>query len=446
MATLSEKEKNKKSAVFNQTFIITFTTFLLLSIMILALRIIVIDTSIDTYAHMFINEVSPSGSILKGTSELDNQDIIDRLLNDNDVIKKSLLANKIVIIDGKVLSDPYNLIYDGFTINKLPFLYKHQDYYYIFVAIQILGSKLMIVGGPAFEFTAFIKTFDRIAIITIFLASLSSLFISYFLSRNILRPVISISKHISEININNLEHRIPEQKTIEYEIISNKINSMLDRIQYGYEIQKQFISDVSHELRTPLTSISGYVKMLKRWGTRDEGILIESIESIERSTNYLKDMIEKLLILNEPETEIEFEEFNIKRVVEKVLKLYDNSDYNFYIRGEDFKVKSSKEYLSIIFKIFIENAMKYSPENKNIDIIMKDYSIIIKDNGIGIAEDKKEKIFERFYKEDSARTTKSHGLGLSIAKKLGDKLNINIEVESKLNEGSSFILQFKNDV
>jgi signal transduction histidine kinase len=439
--TLFEKNEKKKSAVIQQTFVITITTFLLTSVVILLLRFTVIDISMDTYGKMFINEISPEYLEKSKKAPRNNEELFNQLMDDTDIFRRSLLSNKIVIIDGTVMSDPYNIIYNGFKIDKLPYLYKAQDKYYIFVGLEVFQNKLLIVGSPSLEFTALIETFDKVAIVAIFLLSLVSLAISYILARRLLKPTITISRQISQIDANSINQRIPEQSTVEYQNLSNKLNSMLERIEDAFNAQKQFVSDVSHELRTPLTSINGFVKMLKRWGTKDEKILTESIESIENSTEYLKDMVEKLLILTKPNYEIEKQKHNVKKIIKETLEIFHKEDEIFNLEGEDFYINTSEEYLSIILKVVIENALKYNSEGEKVDIKYGEGEISIRDYGNGISEDEIDKIFQRFYKGDKARSTKSHGLGLSIAKKLADKLNISIKVENK-EKGVQFTLKF----
>jgi signal transduction histidine kinase len=441
--TLFEKNEKKKSAVIQQTFVITITTFLLTSAVILLLRFIVIDISMDTYGKMFINEISPEYLEKSKNVPQNNEELFNQLMDDTDIFRRSLLSNKIVIIDSTVMSDPYNIIYDGFKIDKLPYLYKTQNKYYIFVGLEVFQNKLLIIGSPSLEFTALIETFDKVAIIAIFLSSLVSLAISYILSRRLLKPTITISKQISQIDANSINQRIPEQSTIEYQNLSDKLNSMLERIEDAFNAQKQFVSDVSHELRTPLTSINGFVKMLKRWGTKDEKILNESIESIENSTEYLKDMVEKLLILTKPNYEIEKKDYSVERIIKETLEIFNKKGEKFNVEGEDFTIKTSEEYLSIILKVVIENALKYNIDGEKVDINYKNGEICIRDYGLGISEEDIEKIFQRFYKGDKSRSNKSHGLGLSIAKKLADKLNIKIIVENK-EKGVQFTLRFSN--
>jgi len=395
----------------------------------------------NTYGKMFINEISPQYLEKTKNPPQNNEELLNSLMSDSDIFRRSLLSNKIVIIDGNVMSDPYNIIYDGFKIDSIPYLYKTNNKYFIFVGLEIFQNKLLIIGSPSLEFTALIETFDKVAIIAIFLSSLFSLAISYILARRLLRPTLTISRQISQIDANSISQRIPEQNTIEYQNLSNKLNSMLERIEDAFDVQKQFVSDVSHELRTPLTSINGFVKMLKRWGLKDENILNESIESIENSTEYLKDMVEKLLILTKPDYEIELKEQNVECIIKETVEIFNKNKEKFDIKGEDFTVKTSEEYISIILKVIIENALKYNYNGEKIDIIYEKGKIKIRDYGKGITEDEINNIFQRFYKGDKSRSSKSHGLGLSIAKKLADKLNLKINVENK-DVGVQFSLIF----
>ncbi|PNR92480.1 histidine kinase [Petrotoga sp. 9PWA.NaAc.5.4] len=273
-----------------------------------------------------------------------------------------------------------------------------------------------------------------------------SLIISYFLAKNTLKPVVKISEQISKIDADNINERIPEQASEEFDVLAKKLNSMLDRIEYAFEIQNQFVSDVSHELRTPLTSINGYIKMLKRWGKSDPQVMNEALDSIESSSEYLRDLVEKLLLLTKSEYKIEKEVFDISEVLADIFDFFklDLKDFSVKVNGESFKVETSKEYLFIILKVLFENAIKYSSDKKEIEITLdpSQKKISIKDYGIGIEKEKLKNIFERFYKADPSRSQKGHGLGLSIAKKLADTLHIKISVESEMGKGSIFTLSF----
>ena len=432
MDTLSEKIKS--SAVLNQAIFFTIMVFIIITIITFSMKILVSTTALHGYSKALINQINPNKTLKN-----DETDIFTKFLENTDIIKRSFMENKIVILDNKLINDPYKIIDENFKLPGTPVAIKKNGIYYIFVGLKLFDNSKMIVGGPSLEFTAVMGAFNYISTIILIFGLIFSIVLSYLLAKKSLSPTIKISKKLSKINIENLE-RVPEQQTVEFQELANRLNSMLDRIEQGYELQKQFVSDVSHELRTPLTTLSGYIKMLKRWGKNDEKLLEESMEKIETSTNYLKSMIEKLLILSKPDFNPEISTFNISNAVKEVLKLYNTQERKFIEKGKDFEVTTSFEYLTIILKTLIENAVKYS--KKEVEILYNENSITIKDFGVGIPEEKIEHIFERFYQTDTSRKDSGHGLGLSIAKKLCKKLNIEITVSSKINEGSSFKLVF----
>ncbi len=439
-----EKKSDKRSVVITQTIFYTITVFIIIIAITIGLRVIVLELSLNAYSKNFITQINPSRVNMTRSQPNNFLDVMEQFLEDQDILRKSLTTNKIVILDGAILNNPFNFTEKELNINDFPYLYKKDNMYYIFVGIEVFENSLMIIGGPSLEFTSLIEIFDNVSLLMIIIGSLLSLIISFLTVRRTLKPVVYISKEISKINITNIEKRIPEQDFEEFDILARKLNSMLERIQTAYENQNQFVSDVSHELRTPLTSINGYVKLLKRWGAKDETVLCESLDNIDKSIDYLKNMVEKLLILSKPDYEFEKEQIRVKEVIENILDLYSHQKINFEIIGDDYLIETSKEYLALLLKIILENAIKYSKnyEEIKIDIILEDKIIKIKDYGIGIDEIELQKIFDRFYKSENSRTNKGHGLGLSIAKKIANALEINLEVESIKDKETTFIVKF----
>ncbi len=448
LATLSGRKKPKPSAVFKQTIVFTMVTMAIVFAMIIIIRIFFVQFTIRTYSDLYASELNIADTKKgKGPETQDTLNLLYQIMQDSNVIRRSLISNKIVILDGVLISDPYGLIKEKFRIPYLPYLYEYQGLYYLFIGVPIFETSFLIIGNPSLEITALLKSFNKITTFILISGFFLSLIVSYFLAKNTLKPVLKISDQISKIDIDNINQRIPEQKSKEFDIFANKLNSMLNRIQQAFELQNQFVSDVSHELRTPLTSINGYVKMLKRWGKSDPKVMEESLESIESSSEYLRDLVEKLLLLTKTDYQIEKEVVSVSQVIDDILDFFKLplQEFTVQIKGEDFKVNTSKEYLSIILKVLMENAIKYSTDNKKIDIEFNPFQkkLSIKDYGIGIDKENLKNIFERFYKVDSSRSQKGHGLGLSIAKKLADALNIKITVESEINKGTKFTLHFQ---
>lgn len=369
----------------------------------------------------------------------------DPILKDSEKLRKSIISNKVVILDGIVLNDPYSIVNDKiYYLNKNYAVYQKEGIYYIFIKTKVFGNSTLIIGGPSLEYTAIIKTFNVLALGLSFISILIALITSYFLAKKSLKPLLEISKEISEINVETLDKRIPEQKYIEFHKLSENINSMLKKIDEGYQLQKQFVSDVSHELRTPLTSIVGYTKLIERWGKDDEKIFFEALNNIKESSDYLKEMIENLLLLTKVDEEIKFEKVNLKEVVEKVISIYKNNEVKINVELRDIYIETNKDYFGILLKVIVENAIKFTKMNNENEIWIKmtDNAINVIDKGSGIEKNEIPKIFERFYKSDKSRSIEGYGLGLSIAKRISEKIKVKIEVISEKDEGSTFRIKF----
>lgn len=450
LVTLLGRKKIKHSAIFRQTIVFTAVTMAIVLAIVGVVRVVFIQFTLQSYNELYISELNVSGGTRGNPKNSEDPvELLYQIMQDSSVLRRSLLSNRIVILDGTLISDPYGLIGSNFKIPRLPYLYESGGMYYIFAGIPVFGSSLLIVGGPSLELTALLESFEQAVFWIIIFGFFISLIVSYFLAKDALKPVVKMSEQISKIDAQNIDERIPEQNSKEFDIFAKKLNSMLERIEDAFEVQNQFVSDVSHELRTPLTSINGYIKMLKRWGKDDPKIMEESLNSIEASNEYLRDLVEKLLLLTKNDYLIEREDVEVLSVVEEILELFklELVDFKVKIEGESFTVSTSKEYLSLILKILIENAIKYSKDEKELKIKLdpQQKSIAISDKGIGIEKEKLKNIFERFYKVDFSRSDKSHGLGLSIAKRVAENLDIELKPDSELGKGSTFTLVFKQN-
>ena len=171
LATSSERVSNNKiSSVLRLTIIFTVAMVFVVVYVSLFLRVIVANESVKTYSKIFINQVSPPRS--KGIYDVDKllpQDLLSFLENieTTNSITKNLTSGKIVIIDGKVLSDPYNMIDKKFNLSNPPSIYKFNGIYFIFVKFIVFENSILTIGGPSLEYTAFIETFDYVTVMMI---------------------------------------------------------------------------------------------------------------------------------------------------------------------------------------------------------------------------------------------------------------------------------------
>lgn len=219
-------------------------------------------------------------------------------------------------------------------------------------------------------------------------------------------------------------------------------------------IKKDFVTNVSHELRTPLTAIKGFLETLYN-EVEDNDIAIKYMNIMSRHTDRLIEMVQDLLTLSEIEDQKEnmiFTEVNLFKFVNNVSKIFEQKlkDKNLLLKinsnNEKIEIEVDSFKIEQLFINLIDNAIKYT-DNGNIEInlISNENSINIEiiDTGIGIPEEDLERIFERFYLVNKARTRKvgGTGLGLSIVKHIVLNHNGTIKVESKVDVGTKFLIK-----
>ncbi len=227
----------------------------------------------------------------------------------------------------------------------------------------------------------------------------------------------------------------------------------LKPIEEMIEEQNRFISDASHELRTPLTSLKiGLELGLKNKDVNKEtkDLLKESLDEV----NHLQRLTDSLLTLSQYKNTNYSEEVFLQEVISKAISRVKNLAYKKKIKiknqvSNDYLLVGNKESLVDLLTIVLDNAIKYSSNNKTVLIYLEEknrlINLYIKDQGIGIDKKDLPFIFNRFYRADKARLKEKKdgfGLGLSIAKKIIEDHQGKISVESKINKGTTVILSF----
>lgn len=296
-----------------------------------------------------------------------------------------------------------------------------------------------------------------IGIILCFVLMLSSILSSSKLAGKHLKPIKIMTDQVKDMSANNLSTRLNVSGTKdELKDLALTFNQMLDDIQKSYEREKQFVSDASHELRTPIAVIKGYAGMLNRWGKDDPAILEESIQAILGETENMHSLVESLLFIarNDKGTlKMDLAEFNLSDLIFEIAKetnlidkqhdIVESIDKNLFVYASIDKLKQA-------LRIFVDNSIKYTPEEGEIKISLRatqsQYVIELSDNGIGISKEDLPHIFDRFYRADKSRTKlkdNQHGgtgLGLSIAKIIIEQHGGAIHVDSELNHGTTFTI------
>lgn len=228
----------------------------------------------------------------------------------------------------------------------------------------------------------------------------------------------------------------------------------LSPVQKMTEDQKRFISDASHELRTPITAM----KSLFEVSLRDKNISLKEAKDVINSgidqTNRLQSLSDSLLEISRLENEFsrsKFETLSFEKIIQdsinQIKPKAKTKKIEIISKIEPSKIFGDNNRLIELFTIFIDNAIKYSPNNTKIKIISqpKKNQIITKiiDHGIGIPSPDLPHIFDRFYQSDIARTKSKetgYGLGLSIAQKIIKLHKGKVSVKSEVDSGTTFII------
>ena len=220
-------------------------------------------------------------------------------------------------------------------------------------------------------------------------------------------------------------------------------------------MRKEFVADVSHELKTPITSIMGYADTLLETD-HDKEIETKFLGVISSEAKRMAKLVTDLLSLSRfdsNKTNIVKEEFDLgelaKKCQEKLQIEIDKKHLQVHclVTANVPPVYAEKDGIERVIINILSNSIKYTNENGTINIyvgfVYNDAYIKFIDTGIGIPEEDLERIFERFYRVDKARTREmgGTGLGLSIAKEILDRNNGTIDIKSKLNEGTEVVIR-----
>lgn len=220
-------------------------------------------------------------------------------------------------------------------------------------------------------------------------------------------------------------------------------------VEEGFRRQKQFIADAGHELKTPLAVISSNTSVL-------EGIYGKSQwtgyigEEVERMGRLINDML-RLAMMERPEVKMEKQSFDFSKMATRILLSYESMAYEQmkefgYLVDPDITYHGNQDALSQMLHIFVDNAFKYSGAGGKVEITVKKerrgLSIEVYNTGSSIANNAKDQVFERFYREETShsRETDGYGLGLSIAKEIIDRHHGKVEVKSDETTYASFII------
>jgi heavy metal sensor kinase len=255
---------------------------------------------------------------------------------------------------------------------------------------------------------------------------------SFFLAGRALRPIRRINKALAGVSETQLDRRIdPEGFDMELHPLIEQLNAALDRLEKGFQRERQFTADASHELRTPVAAILNSIEVLLRRPRGDQE-LIEAHRDNWRTARSMQAVIEDLLFLarmDAGKAHPAKEEVPLAPFVENLFSVIRPEAEAGKVRLErdidpKLLVLADPSQMRLALSNLIDNAVRYNRPNGSVTVAARSAyggtAIEVKDTGIGIPAEHLPRIFERFYRADPSRTeaTGGSGLGLSIVRKI----------------------------
>ena len=327
---------------------------------------------------------------------------------------------------------------------------------------QTYGSLIEIGDSNAYVYiqkdTSYEKRiFANSAVLILGCVFLSGNLVFLAIADIIVKPITRLTKATKELSKGNYSVRVNYVGDDEISQLNHGFNQMAQQLAKQEEIRQKFISDISHEFQTPLTAIQGFANILKEEDLPKEQrqkyadiILFQS----KRLSTLSKNMLQ-LTLLEREDVELEFTTYSIVEQLDRVISTQENQailkdiEIQFEQPRKDIMIYGDEQRLEQVWINLISNAIKYTDNGGLVTVSVKktarDVEVSIEDTGHGMSKEVISHIFERFYREEKARSVEGNGLGLSIVKSIIDLHHGNIDVISQVDVGSTFIVRLPSE-
>ena len=301
-----------------------------------------------------------------------------------------------------------------------------------------------------------IKTIRWIIYYGMFISIGLVIIVSVWISRYLTKPITEIKNVAQKIAEGDVNRQIDLNRNDEFGTLADSLNRMaeklredIEKIRLAAERQQQFFADITHEIRNPLHTISGSIEMLELENLPEKKkrrYLSNAKKQTERIGRLFKDLV-VLQRYDSDEYFIERQEFDLSEISRHIRELYneqaESKSVRLQVDTHHCKAVGDPGKIEQVLDNLVSNAIKYTNEGMvRLSYREKDDRIIVKveDSGIGISKEHLDRLFDRFYRTDKARSRDKGGIGLGLAvvKSILDAHGSEITVDSELGKGSTF--------
>jgi two-component system heavy metal sensor histidine kinase CusS len=301
----------------------------------------------------------------------------------------------------------------------------------------------------------FAKEFRALVAVALAVGILGSALIAISVTTHGLKPLAEMTRSLAHIGPTHLHERVtPGKWPRELRPLAVAFDEMLDRLEDSFTRLSQFSADLAHELRTPIANVLGESQVaLTRARSSEE--YREVIESTVAECERLSGIVDNLLFLAHAEATDQRthpRSLDGRAAVEKIVAYYqtiaDDRHVTMSCTGEG-EIYADPALLGRAVSNLVDNALRFTPDGGTIQIsvAMRDRhsEITVSDTGCGIAAEHLPRVFDRFYRADSSRSTHGAGLGLALVKSITDLHGGSVRIESEVHRGTKVVLSFPNN-
>ncbi len=332
----------------------------------------------------------------------------------------------------------------GQAIRKSDTLDKNTYYY----AERLENGQVLRAGKEAGSLWQFGMKILPTMIMELLLAVMVCIIAAKYLSKKLVEPI--------ELLAQNLDNDVQMETYSEIQPFLDKIHSQHKDLKKSTKMRQEFTANVSHELKTPLASISGYAELIETGMAKEEDIKRFAGE-IHKSSNRLLSLINDIIELSELDVmdgekstspvDLSLEAENCVEMLKMNAKKHGVS-ISMAEKEQSCVIQADRDMIQEVIYNLCDNAIRYNKEDGHVQVSVKknkdNITLEVKDDGIGIPKKDQERIFERFYRVDKARSKKTGGtgLGLAIVKHIAEQHDAEIRLVSNVGEGTTISIIF----
>lgn len=322
------------------------------------------------------------------------------------------------------------------------------------LTIQVSPNLIFEHGQSIEDAQEYLEIFQQLFWIVVSISLLMAGLSGGFMASRALKGLKEVTRTARLISKGRFQERVEiETSYIEINHLVAAFNTMVDRVQDLIQRMREITDNIAHDLRSPLTRIRGIAEMslISKTGSMTPAMAAEN--TIEECDNLI-DMINTMLDITEIEAGVqkfELADIDIHQLLEDACELFRPlaTERGIILDLKVIKglhIRTDRSGLQRIVCNLLENAIKYTHKGGSVSLRgeSRNHKIVItvQDTGIGIAPNDLPHIFDRFYRTDQSRNQSGNGLGLSLVKAIATNLGVSLEVQSRLNDGSTFFVNF----